>query len=141
MAGISRRWAGALLAAAVISGCGGKLEYTEVNGTVTLDNEPLAGVSVAFFPEGQRSPLVARGTTDSAGRYTLTGPDGRPIAVVGTNRVVVLPPKAPRSAGDPMPPPGPPVPARYTVPKLTPLVVEVQAGGPQTINLSLVSGE
>jgi hypothetical protein len=147
MASISGRaaavLAAALLVAACVSGCGRKVEYAEVSGTVTLDNQPLAGVSVAFFPQGEGLDprLVARGTTDGSGRYTLAGSQGQPIVVVGTNRVVVLPPKTPRSPNDPVPPPGPPVPARYTSPRLTPLVIEVQAGGPQVINLPLTSGE
>jgi hypothetical protein len=115
-----------------------------VSGTVTLDGKPLPGVTVAFFPqaEGVEPSLVGRATTDGSGRYTLTGADGLAGAVVGTNRVVVLPPKTRRSSDDPAPPPLPPdrqIPARYSVAKSSPLVVEVQAGGPQTINLPLTS--
>jgi hypothetical protein len=130
-----------LLVAVANSACGRKVEFAEVNGTVTFNNTPLAGVSVAFFPQGEGVDphLVARGTTDASGRYTLAGPQGQPIAVVGTNRVVVLPTKTPRSPGDPVPPPGPPIPARYSSPKLTPFVVEVKAGAAQTIDLPLTN--
>jgi hypothetical protein len=117
------------------------VSWTEVSGTVTLDSRPLAGVTVVFFPQGEAddSRLISQGTTDSSGRYTLERPDGQAGAVVGSNRVVVRPPKTPRSSKTPAPP-GPPIPAKYGSPKLSPLVVEVQAGGPQTIDLPLTSG-
>jgi hypothetical protein len=135
-------WAGTVLVTAALCGCGPKASTAEVSGTVTLDNRPLAGVTVAFFPqaEGVDPHLVSRGTTDSEGRYTLVEPGGLTRAVVGTNRVIVLPPKTPRSPASPTPsPPGRLVPARYGSPRLSPLLVEVQAGGPQTIHLPLSS--
>jgi hypothetical protein len=117
------------------------VEFAEVNGTVTLNKQPLVGVGVAFFPHGEGiSPeMVARGTTDNSGRYTLIRADGLPAVVVGTNRIVVLPPKTPRSPSDPRPQPGVSVPARYTSSNLTPFVFEVKAGGPQTIDLPLTN--
>jgi hypothetical protein len=128
---------------AVLIGCAAKAVTAEVSGTVTLDNKPLANVTVVFFPqaEGVDPHLICRGTTDSEGRYTLVDPEGQPGVVVGTNRVVVLPPKTPRSPSDPFSPlpPGRSIPARYGSPRLTPLVVEVRAGGSQTIDLPLAS--
>jgi hypothetical protein len=130
-----------LLFALAACGCTRKVEFAEVTGTVTLNNQPLAGVGVAFFPQGEGvdSHLVARATTDESGRYTLVGPDGQPAAVVGTNRVTVLPPPTPRSRNDPRPPPSLPVPPKYNTLKLTPLVKDVMAGGPQTIDLALTN--
>ena len=136
-------WAGLVIAAA-IGGCEPKVTWAEVSGTVTLDSKPLAGVTVAFFPQtkGVDPRLVGRGTTDSAGRYTLSGPDEEAGTVIGTNRVVVLPPKTPRSSGGSasgMTGWGRQIPVKYRSPQLSPLVVTVQAGGPQTIDLALTS--
>jgi hypothetical protein len=146
-ASIDRRWAAwsaAAIVAAAVGGCARPVASAEVNGTVTLDGNPLAGVSVAFLPqaEGVDPGLIGRGTTDSSGRYTLAGPEGLAGAVVGTNRVILRLPKTRRSSSDPSPPPPEldrPIPARYLLPKSSPLVVEVRAGGPQTINLALTS--
>jgi hypothetical protein len=136
-------WAGLIIVAA-LGGCEPKVTRAEVNGTVTLDSKPLAGVTVAFFPQmkGIDPRLVGRGTTDSAGRYTLSGPDEEAGTVVGTNRVAVVPPKTPRASRESAsraPAPGRQIPARYCSPQLSPLVVTVQAGGPQTIDLALTS--
>jgi hypothetical protein len=136
-------WTGLVIAAA-IAGCEPKVTRAEVNGTVTLEGKPLAGVTVAFFPQtkGVDPHLVGRGTTDSAGRYTLSGSDEEAGTVIGTNRVVVLPPKTPRSAGGStsgMAALGRQIPAKYRSPQLSPLVVTVQAGGPQTLDLALTS--
>jgi hypothetical protein len=145
MASIDHRgraaWTGIAVIATAMSGCGRPVSWTEVSGTVTLDNRPLAGMTVVFFPsgEGDDSRLISQGTTDSSGRYTLAGPDGQTGAVIGTHRVVVRPPKTPRSSQPPPPLPGPPIPAKYGLPKLSPLVVEVQAGGTQTVDLPLTS--
>jgi hypothetical protein len=136
-------WAGLVIAAAV-GGCEPKVPRAEVSGTVTLDSKPLAGVTVVFFPQmkGIDPRLVGRGTTDSAGRYTLAGPDEEVGTVVGTNCVAVLPPKTPRSSRESAtvsPGSGRQIPAKYCSPQLSPLVVTVQAGGPQTIDLALTS--
>jgi hypothetical protein len=137
-------WASIVLAAAAVGGCEPTVTRSEVSGRVTLDSKPLAGVTVAFFPQtkGVNPRLVGRGTTDSAGRYSLSDPEGITGAVVGTNRVVVLPPKSPRSSGEPAsgtPSPGRQIPVRYCSPRLSPLVVTVQAGGVQTIDVALTS--
>jgi hypothetical protein len=128
-------------AAIAAGGCEPKVSSTEVRGTVTLDGRPLAGVTVAFFAQtkGVDPSLVGRGTTDRTGRYTLSGPDGLAGAVVGTNRVVVLPPKTPRSSGDQATVPPRRFPMKYSSPQLTPLEVVVKEGGPQTIDLALSS--
>jgi hypothetical protein len=114
----------------------------EVSGTVLLDGKPLAGVTVAFFPQSERadSSWVGRGTTDSAGRYTLVGPEGLAGAVVGTNCVVVLPPKTLRTSDATSTTSlARVVPARYSLRKSSPLAVEVRADDSQTIDLSLTS--
>jgi hypothetical protein len=141
-----RRGATLRLGAAVLlalAGCGpsARIDYAEVEGKVTLDGAPLSGVKVTFYPdsEGAEQLPYATGMTDATGAYALTAVTGRPGAMVGRNRAVVNWP--PRERGDPdkpaPPPPGPPIPVLYTVAGQTPLVVEVKAGPPQTIDLPL----
>jgi hypothetical protein len=140
-----RRAASACLGAVpllLLAGCGlgTKLEYAEVEGTVTLGGKSLSGVNVTFYPdsEGAEQLPYATGKTDDAGRYTLTLQSGKPGALVGKNRVVVSWPAPERRDDQPRPPPpGPAIPVRYTVVTETPLVVEVEPGGRQTIDLPL----
>jgi hypothetical protein len=77
--------------------------------------------------------------TDGAGKYTLTAVTSNPGALVGKNRVVVNWPPQERNddLGKRPPPPSPPIPLKYTVVTESPLVVEVKAGPPQTIDLPL----
>ncbi len=56
----------------VIAGCGPQSDLPElgtVSGVVTMDGEPLAGVSVKFVPANGRTSSA---TTDGSGRYELT---------------------------------------------------------------------
>jgi hypothetical protein len=134
--------AACLLAALGCGGQGGGV--TEVQGKVTLNNAPLAGVVVTFYPDGELrdSPPYARGTSDASGQYKLVSADGRPGAVVGKHRVVVNWPPRERSDADakaPPPPKGPPLPIKYTVATETPFLFEVKPGGPQTIDLPLTT--
>jgi hypothetical protein len=46
-------------------------EFRYVTGTVTLDNAPLKGATVTFFPL-EPSGMSASGYTDAQGKYTLT---------------------------------------------------------------------
>jgi hypothetical protein len=142
-----RRAPAAGLAAALLlalAGCSGpKWDYAEVEGKVTLGQQPLAGVNVTFYPdsEGAEQLPYATGKTDASGRYALTSVSGKAGALVGKNRVVVNWPlrerRDDRDRGPPPPPPGPPIPLPYTVASQTPLLVEVKAGGRQTIDLPL----
>jgi hypothetical protein len=122
----------------MLMGCGsGKLEYGEVEGKVTLDKKPLAGVKVAFYPDsdGNEQLPYATGLTDASGMYTLALRDGKRGALIGRNRVVVNWP--PRDRGSPEPVHATPaIPVRFTVADQSPLVVEVKEGK-QTINLEL----
>ena len=137
--------AAALLGSAALlaAGCSGhSVEYAEVQGKVTLGQAPLAGVIVTFYPDGEskESPPYSRGTTDASGMYKLAGLNGKSGAVVGKHRVVVNWPLRERSddpAKAPPQPHGPPIPIKYTVASDTPLIFEVKAGGPQTIDLPL----
>jgi hypothetical protein len=132
--------AGAFLLA--LSGCssGPKLEYAEVEGTVTLGGKPLSGVEVTFYPdyEGGKQLPYATGKTDSSGKYTLNLQSGKPGALVGKNRVVVNWPLPERRDDQKRPPPpGPMIPVLYTVAGDTPLRMEVKSGDRQIIDLIL----
>jgi hypothetical protein len=130
-----------LLLSLASSGCRSKTTYPEVSGMVTLAGRPQAGVIVKFHPEGKGSEGLpsASGKTDETGRYTLRAEKGLGGAAPGRNLVVVHWPPQPRP-GNPAahpPPPGLPIPGRYTSAAMTPLVFEVKPGGPQTIDLPL----
>jgi hypothetical protein len=133
-----------LLILLAVTGCGGpKLEFAEVDGKVTLYGKPLSGAMVRLYPiDGGREQLPpASAVTDAGGMYSLRHHGDQPGAVVGRSRAVVSWPSRDllgAGRGGPAPSsPGPPIPLRYTVAGETPLIVEVKAGGRQTINLSL----
>jgi hypothetical protein len=123
----------------MVAGCssGPPVERAPVQGKVTLDGTLLTGVIVTFYPitEGIEGLPYARGTTDAEGAYELVDADGKPGAVVGKNRVVVRWPR--ERGGDRSPEDKQSIPLRYTVANDTPIIVEVQPGGMQTINLQL----
>src|SRR5262249_49842706 len=132
----------ALIVILASGGCGGPKMATEVGGTVTMGGKPLEGVVVTFYPvTDERDGLpVPKGTTDTAGHYTLTLPDGKPGAVIGQNRVVVNWPPRERSdtpGTQTKRPVQPFIPVRYTVASETPLIYEVKAGAAQVIDLTL----
>ncbi|MEN1678285.1 MAG: hypothetical protein AAGJ46_01735 [Planctomycetota bacterium] len=71
-------------------GCGGGVEWAPVEGTVTDNGRPAAGIQVTFEPLAGKLGQIATGVTDEAGRYRLAGPDGQPDgAIVGPNRVTL----------------------------------------------------
>ncbi len=146
-----------------LNGCGPSRPTTvPVDGTVTLDGEPLEGASVVFTPEGEGK--VAVGTTDSAGKFTLTTYTPGDGAVVGTHKVTVR-----KTAGGGEEPSAAPesedaedaealeaplmgedvgataeaewiTPKKYSNPASTPLTVEVERGmDPVTLDLSSTS--
>lgn len=86
-------------------GCGSGGEQP-VTGTVTLDDQPLAGAIVTFYPEGQTPGLGGSGRTGADGKYTLTpSRKGQPVAP-GEYRVVIRRPLNPDgSPADPNVPP------------------------------------
>jgi len=75
-------------------GCGsdGGLRVEFVEGTVTLDGEPVAEASVTFVPtmDGQGTE-TAMGMTNERGVYRLSSMNGRPLAgaVAGEYKVLV----------------------------------------------------
>ncbi len=85
---------GLLTLTAMAGGCqrGATWDLVPVEGTVTKDSKPLAGIEVTFMPEidaGAQGPPPAQGTTDKAGHYRLRNHNGDEGAVVGKYRVVL----------------------------------------------------
>jgi hypothetical protein len=123
-------------------GCS-KVSFAQVDGTVTMDGTPLAGVVVTYYPvaDGSDGHSFATGTTDELGHYRLTSARGKDGGIVGTNRVVISWPTRERTdnpeASRKDRRPSRLIPLSYTVASETPLTAEVKAGGPQTINLEL----
>jgi hypothetical protein len=77
----------AALAVPALGGCGGGPVLVGITGTVTLDGKPVEGASVTFMPQFAGQPAL--GTTDAAGKFTLTThPHGRG-AMPGTHKVTV----------------------------------------------------
>jgi len=81
--------AAAVLVLVCCVGCGGRElpALAPVEGKVTLDGAPAAGVQVSFYPTGGGRPST--GTTDEEGAYELTYLAGEEGAMVGPNRVEV----------------------------------------------------
>lgn len=82
----------AILAVLLASGCGERVPMGEVEGVLTKNGKPLAGVQVQFLPDpesGTRGPRSV-GFTDAEGRYRLRCDDGKPGAIAGTHVVCLL---------------------------------------------------
>ena len=97
---------GSLLAHGCSAKPTGMPDVAPVMGTVTLNGEPLAGVSVVFESQSGHTSF---GTTDSTGSYQLVAPGSQQGAVVGLNTVKIT------TQLDAPPGPGwkDPIPARY----------------------------
>jgi hypothetical protein len=111
-----------------VAGCESGPELGEVTGTVTLDDQPLAGAVVIFQPTIGGPPSHAE--TDANGRYELLFAKGKPGATVGNHTVTVETKRfhIPDSVEK--------VPAKYN--SQSQLTRDV-AAGEQTINLDLQS--
>jgi hypothetical protein len=91
----------------VALGCGGRLvEFNDsVEGTVTLDNQPLGGVIVQFIPaDGDPSAgmVSSQGVTDDQGHFSLICDNKKNGAYVCKHKVVVTRGRAadPRHRGE-----------------------------------------
>lgn len=81
-------WAGMILCVG-LCGCSGASDVPElayVEGTITVDGEPTAGLLVLFGPDEGRT---STGYTDEEGHYTLTYLPGQEGAKVGKHKVVI----------------------------------------------------
>ena len=80
-----------ILAAGVmfLLGCGGDgITIVPVEGTVTLDGQPLERIMVEFWPESEGPRSFA--STDEQGHFVLTTDDGkRQGAALGTHRITL----------------------------------------------------
>src|SRR5581483_11168197 len=146
-------WCGLLALAAGSGGCrrGPTWNLAPVEGTVTKDGRPLAGIEVFFLTDldaGTQGPRSS-GTTDEAGHYRLRTDNGDDGAVTGKHRVLVFDVEARKwrtgratrrpwlKEAAPLPPEDAKRPAEQRVPPNygsfndTPLRVEVHPG-PQT---------
>lgn len=116
-------------------GCGGGTaddapQLGQVTGTVTIDGNPLANVSVTFTSEKNQ---VSFATTDDQGKYELTYRGSNKGAEVGTQKVIietVL--EAPAGPGY-----KDPIPAKYN--KQTTLTATVKEGENPPIDFALDS--
>lgn len=106
----------ALVACVVLPGCGAdRPPLGTVEGTVTIDGEPLTGVIVAFMPEKGR-PATA--LTDQMGHYRMQYTEGVAGTKVGPNFVVFSAPTTGTTSH--------PIPAKYL--SMSDLKVEVTSG-------------
>lgn len=129
----------------LLSGCGSEpsLDYTPVEGVVTINGKPEKGVMVRFSPDpekGNALPGVATGKTDDQGKYALRyeyrGKEGIG-APVGWHRVTLIDTKVGFTPQGQQPKPSA-VPQIYSNTATTPLVVEVKASSePQSIPLEV----
>jgi hypothetical protein len=114
----------------------GAPRFAEVEGTVTLDGQPLPDVHVGFYPDANRrdKPPHALARTDKNGHYRIApGERGRGVAV-GRHRVGVFEEADRGAKGASLGK----VPKKYQNLSTTPLRYRVRDGS-QTIDLELTS--
>ena len=89
---VTRAWVLPMMAVTLLVGslgCGGGdlPELGTVQGKVTMDGKPLAGVMVQFHPLAEGRP--GSGVTDAEGNYVLMYDGGIKGTKVGTNKVEI----------------------------------------------------
>ncbi|QDT69278.1 hypothetical protein MalM25_22140 [Planctomycetes bacterium MalM25] len=137
----------ALLLAAI--GCNNsKFEFAEVQGSVTLDGQPVPEAKVVYMPvasndDGEAGPY-SQGVTDAEGRYTLKSVEPSPHkgAVVGQHKIVVSTKRAhldPDKLDVEIIDSPETIPRQYTYYKRTPLTFEVPSGGTEIADFQLTS--
>jgi len=77
--------------ALLICGCFGSASETSVNGTLTIDGLPMENVLVTFHPTANpdAKKLIANGTTNSDGEFTLRRDDDESSLSVGSYSVTL----------------------------------------------------
>ncbi|MEQ8848969.1 hypothetical protein [Botrimarina sp.] len=80
-----------LLAGTALVGCG-EPRVVPVDATFTYDGEPLQQAAVTFVRQGEKGGRAAFGSTDDAGRLSLTTYSPNDGAPPGQYRVVVIKP-------------------------------------------------
>jgi hypothetical protein len=72
-----------------LAGCGGlDVDLAPVEGTITMDGQPVADAGVVFTPKKEEQGPSASATTDANGHFTLITVN-RPGAVLGEHFVVI----------------------------------------------------
>jgi hypothetical protein len=132
-----------LFVATLVAGCRDKgPEFASVEGVVRINGKPERGLLVRLSPDAEKGnglPAFASGKTDEQGKYTLKGEyrgkegTGAPV---GWHRVTIVDSKVGSTPQGQEPKPSA-VPFVYGSVTTTPLVIEVKAGGPQTIDLEV----
>ena len=123
-----------LVSLTLLAGCGpqseGMPDLAPVTGTITMDGEPLANVSVTFEAA---SGATSYATTGDDGSYELTYIRSSKGAGIGSNTVRI------ETATDAPPSPGwrDPIPSIYNV--RTTLQADVKQGEPNVIDFALES--
>lgn len=112
-------------------------DLTPVEGVVTLDKAPLAGVAVTFCPEIEGNPS-ASGVTDVSGRFRLTCFPSGNGAKPGKYKVIVIG----RTSSGYSPHPVSPgasttkaIPPQYSIPTQSPLAATVPTAGDIVLEL------
>jgi hypothetical protein len=78
-----------ILLAMLAMGCSDAPKLHPVQGTVTLDDEPVDGAGVVFNPADDKTGLLAAGKTDAQGKYVLRTMENQG-AQAGKYKVTVL---------------------------------------------------
>lgn len=78
-----------LVLTVVLAGCGSS-RTSPVEGTVTLDDKPLAGASIQFVAQG--AGRDATGETDQSGQFVMSTFQPRDGVLPGTYKVVISTP-------------------------------------------------
>lgn len=130
-------WACFAAAAAATAGCSSRKgpALARAGGIVLYDDQPLAGATVSFVPDGSKGTRgrMAIGSTGTDGKFTLRSFAPGDGAIVGFHVVTVvamdLPGMTPDPEGKPRPlrQPKSLIPIRYNDPASSGLVAEVRA--------------
>ena len=130
----------ALTLIVVCLGCSGERvpKLTEVEGTLTMDGQPLPEVKVTFLPDPEKENTGRQATavTDASGRFVMMyeGPKGKvPGVSAGWNRVILKDMIAANTSRDEKPLPIR-FAAKYGDVEDTPLRYEIKTGEKQTID-------
>ena len=122
----------AIFATVAMVGCSGPaVELVEVEGIVTVGDQPLDGVRIVFSPDHEKGNIgvSSHAMTDENGKYVLTykGEGGGQGAQVGWHRITVFDLKIEDARDNPIPER---ISMDYRKPSKTDLFVEVKSAAP-----------
>ncbi len=129
-----------------ITGCGGGGGFSDVTGTVTIKGQPAPeGTGVTFSPVAGSAPdlMTATGRLDAQGKFQLfSGNEGTIGAKPGKYKVFLSPKPndgAYMQGGGSAPPKVDlgPIPKEFASPDTSPKEVEVTAGQPNVIDITI----